>query len=116
MVFEWDPDKDQANRDEHHLSFDEVCELFTSGDDYLEIYDEGHDEEEDRFIAIGPIRRGVVLVVFTERHEEAIRIISARIATKAEVRLFRAYKEVNRGRHPRTDRSGLRPGDSAQAA
>jgi len=33
---------------------------------------------EDRFISIGPIRRGIVLVVWTERDEDTIRLISAR--------------------------------------
>lgn len=50
---------------------------------------EAHSDEEDRFIAIGAIRRGVVLVVWTEQvsgddEECATRIISARWATKRE--------------------------------
>jgi uncharacterized DUF497 family protein len=47
----------------------------------------------DRFIAIGPIRRGLVLVVWTERDEEVIRIISARRATKHEQALYRSHIE-----------------------
>jgi uncharacterized DUF497 family protein len=39
------------------------------------------------------IARGVVLVVYTEGQEGAIRIISARTATKSEVRLFRQHVE-----------------------
>ena len=46
---------------------------------------------EDRFIAIGPIRRGLVLIVWTERDEETIRIISARWATAHEQALYRAH-------------------------
>ena len=46
-------------------------------------------DEEDRFIAVGPIRRGIVVVVFTERQDDVIRMISARIATGREARLFR---------------------------
>jgi uncharacterized DUF497 family protein len=65
--FEWDPHKDRANQQKHGLSFGEATELFTSASDYLEIYDEKHAGEEDRFIAIGPIRAGVVVVVYTER-------------------------------------------------
>ena len=58
MLFEWDPNKNKVNREKHGLSFDEVKELFTSGTDFLEIYDEEHSDEEDRFIAIGPIAAG----------------------------------------------------------
>ena len=66
--------------------------LFTSGVDYLEIFDEAHSEDEDRFIAIGPIRRGLVLVVWTERDETVVRIISARWATPRETARYDAYQ------------------------
>lgn len=93
MRFEWDPAKEALNRQKHGLSFGEVTGLFTSGADYLEVHDTNHDDEEDRFIAIGPVVRGVVLVVFTERHENTIRIISARRATKNETALYRKHLE-----------------------
>jgi len=81
---EWDDAKNDANREKHGVSFEEASELFTSGEDYLEIFDADHSEAEDRFIAIGPITRGVVLVVSTERDGDAVRIISARWATSRE--------------------------------
>ncbi len=84
MRFEWDPAKDEINRAKHRLSFDEATELFMAGVDYLEIYDEEHSEEEDRFIAIGPITRGVIAVAYTERDDDVLRILSARMATKRE--------------------------------
>jgi uncharacterized DUF497 family protein len=59
VEFEWDPAKDDANRRRHGISFEEVTGLFTSGVDYLEIFDDEHSQDEDRFIAIGPIARGV---------------------------------------------------------
>jgi uncharacterized protein len=90
---EWDPIKNLANRHKHDVSFEEAAELFTSGRDYLEIFDEPHSELEDRFIAIGVILRGVVLVVWTEREEDLIRIISARWATSREERMYREYME-----------------------
>lgn len=91
MPFEWDPDKDEVNREKHGFSFDDVTELFTSGNDFLEIYDEGHSDEEDRYIAIGSIRAGLVVVVYTERADDVIRIVSARKATKKETELFQKY-------------------------
>ena len=90
---EWDPAKDRANQRKHNVSFDEAAELFTSGRDYLEIFDAAHSELEDRFIAIGMVRRGVVLVVWTERDEDTVRIISARWANSGEERMYRAYVE-----------------------
>lgn len=96
MKFEWDAAKEQANRVQHGISFREARELFTSGVDYLEIFDEQHSQDEDRFIAIGPIDRGVVVVVFTERDEETTRIISARLATSSETLLFRRYMGVRK--------------------
>jgi uncharacterized DUF497 family protein len=91
MLFEWDPIKDKANRQKHGLSFREAQELFTSGIEFLEIYDEEHADEEDRFIAIGPIRSGIIMVIYTEPREEVIRIVSARKATKKEVVLFHQH-------------------------
>jgi len=91
--FEWDPARNLANQRTHDVSFEEAAELFTSGRDYLEIFDERHSELEDRFIAIGLVRRGVVLVVWTERDEDVIRIISARWATSREEQLYREYLE-----------------------
>jgi len=91
MPFEWDAAKDKANRERHGISFEEVTELFTSGADFLEIFDEDHSDEEDRFIAIGAIRSGVVVVVYTERPDDVVRIISARNATKKEIQLFHQY-------------------------
>ena len=91
MDFEWDAAKERANRERHGISFDEVRELFTSDVDYLEIYDFEHSRDEDRFIAVGPVRRGLVVVVYTECHEDTIRIISARRATTSEAGFFRRY-------------------------
>jgi uncharacterized DUF497 family protein len=86
---EWDPAKSVSNRRKHGVSFEEAGALFTSGSDYLEIFDAPHSGQEDRFIAIGGIRRGVVLVAWTERDEDVIRIISARWATTREERMYR---------------------------
>jgi uncharacterized DUF497 family protein len=61
----WDEAKNIANQRKHGVSFDEAKERFISNVDYLEIFDDAHSEVEDRFIAIGPIARGLVLVVWT---------------------------------------------------
>ena len=88
----WDDAKNATNKRKHGISFEEAGELFRSGVTYLEIFDREHSVTEERFIAIGPIRRGLVLVVWTERDEETVRIIGARWATETERALYRAYK------------------------
>ena len=90
MQVEWDPEKDLANRIKHGLGFDELRILFESDTDYLVIYDQEHSEDEDRFLAIGPIAKGVVTVAHTEPREDVIRIISARMATRSEEEAFYA--------------------------
>ena len=93
MEFTWDEGKNAANRAKHGVSFQEARALFLSGLDYLVLFDEAHSVDEERFIAIGPISRGVVLVVWTEQDEDTIRIISARRATKRERAYYHAFVE-----------------------
>lgn len=91
MKVAWDDAKNRENQEKHKVRFEEASELFRSGEDYLEIFDEEHSVHEDRFIAIGPIQRGLILIVWTERDEDTIRIISARWAEEPERMLYRAY-------------------------
>lgn len=83
----WDTRKNAANRRKHGLSFEEAAALFDM-DDHLVIFDEEHSEEEERFISIGVIAKGVVVVVWTERSAMELCIISARPATQGERDLF----------------------------
>ena len=96
MRFEWDDAKDLLNQEKHGISFEEARRLFESGVDYLEIFDTEHSDSEDRFIAIGPIERGVVVVVYTERDEDIVRIIAARWANAREGSLYRSYMDQSR--------------------
>ena len=98
MRFEWDPQKAARNAERHGVSFEEAKELFETDADVLEIYDVEHSTAEDRFKSIGPIRRGVVLVVWTERIDDVIRIISARWASKTEQRMYRDFVEAIHGK------------------
>jgi uncharacterized protein len=90
---EWDEEKDRANRRKHGISFEEASGLFRGEADYLEIFDDAHSDLEDRFLAIGPIQRGLVIISWTEREEETIRIISARWVSRRERFLYEAYLE-----------------------
>lgn len=88
---EWDDAKNLANQEKHDVSFEEAAHLFTDEADCLEIFDVLHSDEEERFISIGPVERGLILVVWTERSDDVIRIISARWTTKSEAQRYRAY-------------------------
>jgi uncharacterized DUF497 family protein len=79
--FVWDRRKAAANFEKHGVSFDEASTAF--GDPLGAYYPDAlHD---DRFILIGQSRQQRVLyVVHAEVRVDAIRIISARKATKHE--------------------------------
>lgn len=85
MVFEWDEEKNIINKRKHHISFETATHVF-SDPNCIELYDFVHSDEEDRYIAIGEVCH-VLFVVFTERGEK-IRLISARMATDRERRLY----------------------------
>lgn len=91
MRFIWDESKNSRNRKRHGVSFEQASSLFARGDEYLDIFDDAHSDDEDRFIAIGPISRGIVLVVYTEEEDDVVRIISARFATKHEAEMYRSH-------------------------
>lgn len=80
MEFEWDDQKNKANVVKHGISFEEVAEIF----DYpiYETINTRADYGETRYIGIGRNQFFAIFsVVYTERGE-AIRMISARRATK----------------------------------
>ena len=85
MTFEWDERKNTINKFKHKISFETASHVFDDPQ-YIEMYDFEHSEEEDRYIAIGMVGK-VIFVVFTERREK-IRLISARLATEKERRIY----------------------------
>ena len=85
MKFEWNEEKNRLNIEKHNLSFETAVYVFEDPN-YIEIYDFEHSTYEDRYIAIGLVGE-VLFVVFTER-KDRIRIISARLATALERRLY----------------------------
>jgi uncharacterized DUF497 family protein len=84
LQFEWDNKKASANLRKHKLSFDEASTVFDDPLAYI-FDDEDHSADEHREIIIGQsILRRLVVVCFTERLQDVIRIFSARGATKRE--------------------------------
>ena len=87
MEFEWDDAKAAANRRKHGVSFEEASAVFADPKVVI-VYDEEHSTDEERWIALGISDRGQLLVVSHTYRGGAIRIISARRATKAEARHY----------------------------
>ncbi|HAJ63645.1 MAG TPA: hypothetical protein DCP31_34090 [Cyanobacteria bacterium UBA8543] len=93
MRFEWDEQKNRANIGKHGFSFADAWEIFTAP--MLEKLDDREDYGEDRWIGIGMLRSRVVVVVYTERGEDTIRIISLRKALSYE---RKQYEQALRNR------------------
>lgn len=88
MLFEWDEHKEQINIKKHGLDFSTAALVFHDLN-RLEWFDEDHSTEEDRYITIGEIGSvAVVLMVVYAERGDAIRLISARKATKQERRMY----------------------------
>jgi uncharacterized DUF497 family protein len=83
-TFEWDADKAASNIAKHGVTFDEARTVF--GDPLAVIFDdEEHSLDELREIIIGhSVLQRLLLVSFTERGDEVVRISSARKANKRE--------------------------------
>jgi uncharacterized protein len=83
MGFEWDKSKATANIRKHKVSFEEAITVFSNPLAVI-FDDEEHSLDEQREIIIGHSQNNrLLLVSFTER-PDAIRIISARLATRSE--------------------------------
>lgn len=81
MTFEWDAGKAKANLRKHGVSFEEAKTVF--GDPLGRIADDlRHSHQEDRFVLLGFSEHQRLLAVMFAERGEAIRIISARRATR----------------------------------
>jgi uncharacterized protein len=82
MSFQWDPIKAASNLEKHGISFEEAVTVF--GDPLaITILDPDHSVGEFHLLTTGVSRSQMLLVIsHTERANE-IRLISARLATRA---------------------------------
>ena len=85
LRFESDPAKGRTNLRKHGVSFEEAESVFYD-ERALLLDDPDHSDEEERFVLLGLSDRFRVLVVVHAYREveAAIRLISARKATRAE--------------------------------
>ena len=84
MKYTWEPKKAASNYKKHQVDFAAVSFVFED-ERCLYFLDDSQDYGEDRYVTIGmDALLNVVVVVYTYRGEDEIRIISARKATKKE--------------------------------
>jgi hypothetical protein len=80
--FEWDEEKRRSNIQKHGFDFRDAWRVFQLP--MLVALDDRQDYGENRWIGIGVLNTRVVVIVFTERAEGTIRIISMMKATTHE--------------------------------
>ena len=85
VIVEWDDNKNSINIKKHGISF-ETAALVFADEERIEYYDKMHSLDEDRYVVIGCVQ-GILHVVYTMRNEAA-RIISARMATSIERKIY----------------------------
>ena len=93
MNFEWDETKNELNIEKHKIDFYDVPQIF-DGPMIVNI-DDRMDYGEVQLVGMGFIRTIVAVVVFIEKDDDTIHIISARKANKHESKIF--AKEIKDG-------------------
>lgn len=91
MRLTWGKAKRETNLAKHGFDFVDAETVFSGATFTVE--DERFDYGEQRFITLGMLR-GVVVVIAHTEHDDLIRVISMRKATKHEQRLyFRSFTD-----------------------
>jgi uncharacterized DUF497 family protein len=87
--FSWDPRKGRTNASKHGVQFIEAVSVFA--DAAADVVDDA--VHADRSLIVGQSRAGrLLVVVFTERDNNEVRIISARRPTRSERRRYEEGK------------------------
>ena len=91
MTFEWDENKNDSNKKKHGISFETAVRVFLDPNVIVVPDPELSEERWDAICFVGSL----LFVVYAERDDDKIRIISARKATKEEIN---GYKNNDFGR------------------
>ena len=87
MEFDNDPAKSAHNLKKHNVSFEEAASVFGDPMSYT-FADPGHSISEERWLMFGmSLTNRVLAVIYTHRRGK-YRIISARLATKHERKIY----------------------------
>jgi len=90
MTFEWDHIKAKSNLWKHGVSFEEAATSLLDPLSKTDL-DPDHSFDEHRFITFGESARQRLLVVSYTEHDDTIRLISARLATKREREIYEEH-------------------------
>jgi len=87
LQFEWDPAKAAENLEKHGVSFEEAATIFR---DTLSVTgpDPDHSVGEERFVTFGVSTSERLLIVGHTERGDIIRIITARLATSGERKIY----------------------------
>jgi uncharacterized protein len=99
--FEWDEDKNRENIRKHGFDFGDAWEIFEAP--LRTALDTRADYGEDRWTGIGLLGNRIVVVTFTQRDADTIRIISLRKALKHERNKFEEAIRDELGAHRPND-------------
>ncbi len=87
MEIEWDSDKADSNLKKHGVSFEEAATALL--DPMALAQEDGSSEGEPRWVLIGmSAQLRLLTVVHTLRHQDRVRLISARKATRKEAKQY----------------------------
>jgi uncharacterized DUF497 family protein len=87
MEFEWDPKKADRNKRKHDVAFHEAATVF--GDPLAITFDDpDHSEDEERYLTFGLSLFDRLLIVSHTDRSNRVRIISARLMTRQERRIY----------------------------
>jgi len=87
LQFEWDPAKAAENLEKHGVSFEEAATIFR---DTLSVTgpDPDHSVGEERFVTFGVSTSERLLIVGHTERGDIIRIITARLGTSEERKIY----------------------------
>jgi uncharacterized DUF497 family protein len=110
IKFEWDEYKNQQNLRKHDVRFETAVLVFEDPDAYTRR--DSSADEEDRWITVGAIGAGSILLVVHTYYEslsgEIIRLISARAAEAHERKNYEETHKRSEARHSRHRRKKRR--------
>ena len=90
MLFEWDEAKSRRTLEERGFGFEYAARIFLGPT--LERQDDRREYGEIRVQAIGQVSDDILFVVYTDR-DDIRHIISARLASRKERRLWQSFAE-----------------------
>jgi uncharacterized DUF497 family protein len=91
VIVEWDDQKAKANAKKHGVAFEDAATVLRDPLS-MTFLDPDHSIDEFRYLTIGESSSGRIMMVAHTDREEVVRLISARPATRSELRFYEEGK------------------------